>query len=924
MKLRISFFFIAICIGTFATAQGVRKAEITGTVYDDAGTTLTGGTVMLLHTRDSVLASFASTGADGAFTLKNVAGGEYVLKITYVGFSTYTTNVTVGDQSPVVLGSIHMSAASEVLAEVEVVAEHIPIQIKKDTIEYNADAFQTQPNAVVEDLLKRLPGVEVDADGTIRAQGETVQNIFVDGKEFFGTDPKMATKNLPARAVKKVKVYDRLSDMAEFSGIDDGERQRTINLELREEFKTGLFGTAEAGYGSDERHMIKANINRFTKKSQASVLALFNNINEQGFTFEESMNFSGGMRGFSGGRGGVRSGDVPMSQGVGNGLTGTLAGGLNYNFTAGKKLDVRSSYFYSGVENDLLQNTFRHGFLNNATYDTYEDRDQLTNNTSHRLNLRGDFKIDSTQNLELRSNAGFNFGELRSMQMQRTFSGENVLENQGSVTNIRDTDRFNVSGDLFYRKRLQRKGRSLTGNLSLNSRNEDGDIRLNAVNEYLTTGNTEVLDQLQTTLTDYMQWGGQFSFTEPLGNNQYLEVRYEYQDEDETSIRDASDIDGSGNQIPNPLLSTRFNRDLTLHRPGVTYRFNTPKTNLSIGAQYQDTDLTGLVNDGEALITKHVQSVLPSVRWRYEIATARVLRGEYRTSINVPSVSQLSPIIENNDPLKIYVGNPDLRAAYSHRGSLHFHSFSQFSFTSIFAMLSGTWTKNRVVNATTVNEQFVEVTTPVNIDNDYQLNGNASFGTPLKFIKSRIQLNANVSYNKSLIPINAVLNDLDRWSGTMGLQFQNQNIKHIEYAVGANWTKSTTTYSETPNRDQQFFTHHYFGNVTLTFLKNWTLNTAMDYRLFTGDQFAENQALPIWRASLSRFILEGKRGQIRLSVFDVLDENQGLSRNSSANYLEEIRANSIGRYAMLSFLYSIKGFGQQSGMQGGMRMMGVR
>jgi hypothetical protein len=874
-----------------------------------------------------VLTSFAASGPDGGFLLKNVAPGDYLLKISYIGFVTATRPMSVGDQGNVDLGVITLSSASEVLAEVEVTAEHIPIQMKKDTIEYNADAFQTQPNAVVEDLLKRLPGIEVGADGSIKAQGETVQNILVDGKEFFGTDPKLATKNLPARSVKKVKVYDRLSEMAEFSGIDDGEREKTINLELREDFKAGMFGTAQAGYGSDERYMLKANINKFTKKSQLSLLGLFNNINEQGFSFEESLNFSGGMRGMAGGgRGGMMQfggSDVPVGQGLGNGLTRTFAGGLNYNFKAGTKLDVRSSYFYNSINNDLLQNTFRHGFLNNATYDTYEDRIQDSRNNSHRLNVRAEYKIDSTQSLDLRTNAGLSDRRTDNAQIQRTFSGENVLENTGDLNSIQNSDRLNFSGNLYHRKRLARKGRTFTANLSLTMRDDDGDSRLMAINEYLTTGNTDVLDQLQTTVADNRQWGGQLSYTEPLALNQILELRYEYSNDDETSFRNAEDIDSLGNRIPNPELSTRFERGLIMHRPGATWRWIQGKSNLSVGVQFQDSDLSGVVNAGEFPVEKRFSNFLPNIQWRYELATSRSLRFQYRTSINVPSVSQLSPVLDNSDPLKIYIGNPDLRAAYAHRANLHFHSFSQFSFTSIFAMLSGTLTKDRVVNATSINDQFIETTTPVNIDNDYQLSGTASFGTPLRFVKSRIQLNTNVSYNRSLIPINTVLNDLDRWNYTLGLQLQNQTIKHIEYMAGANWTRSTTRYSETPNRDQRFFTHHYFGDITVNFLKTWSIGTSMDFRLFTGDQFAENQSLPIWKASISKFVMENKRGQIRLSFFDLLDENKGLSRNSSANYLEEIRANSIGRYGMLSFLYSIKGFGQSQNT-GMPRFMGPR
>ena len=250
------------------------------------------------------------------------------------------------------LGQIEMIPSAEVLSEVEVTADHVALEIRKDTISYNADAFQTQPNAAVEDLLKKLPGLEVDQEGNVKAQGEDVQNVLVDGKEFFGTDPKIATKNLPADAIDKVEVYDRKSEMAEFSGVDDGEREKTINLRLREDKKKGVFGNLEAGYGTDERYKAKASLNRFSKNSQLSFLGLANNVNEQGFSVNEFLNFSGGMsRMMQSGGGRIRLGgdnSVPISQGLSDGLAKTLAGGVNYNLEFADKFDLRSSYFYNG------------------------------------------------------------------------------------------------------------------------------------------------------------------------------------------------------------------------------------------------------------------------------------------------------------------------------------------------------------------------------------------------------------------------------------------------------------------------------------------------------------------------------------------------------------------------------------------------
>ncbi|HJW28657.1 MAG TPA: hypothetical protein VJ508_05325, partial [Saprospiraceae bacterium] len=332
---------------------------------------------------------FGSSDQLGSFTIKNVAKGEYLLNINFLAHTPFYQLITSGLAEESDLGRLHLQpASSTVLNPVEVKADHVPMEINKDTISYNADAFQTQPNANVEDLLKKMPGIEVGTDGSIKAQGEDVQKVLVDGKEFFGDDPKMATKNLPAKAVKKVKVYDKQSDMAEFTGVDDGTRMKTIDLQLKDEFKKGLFGNAQLGYGSDDRYNGKASINRFTKTNQLSFLGQLNNINDQGFSFSDRMNFSGGMRGMMGGGGGNRnvefrmtSSDVPFNDGSSNGLVKTGAGGLNFNFQKNKKFNVRSSYFYNGVGKDLDQTSFRQSLSDNP-YDTDETSTQTTKNHS--------------------------------------------------------------------------------------------------------------------------------------------------------------------------------------------------------------------------------------------------------------------------------------------------------------------------------------------------------------------------------------------------------------------------------------------------------------------------------------------------------------------------------------------------------------
>ena len=916
---------VLLVLGTSsAFGQAVSKADIRGVIVDENSAPLNAATIMLLQASDSVLTSFGTSNEQGVFELRKVKAGDYLLQVTYLGYNLLSQDVHVGDSEVIDMGSIALEPASEVLGEVEVTADHIPIRITKDTIEYNSDAFQTQPNQVVEDLLKKLPGVEVDKDGNVQAQGEDVQNVLVDGKEFFGSDPKMATKNLPADAVDKVQVYDRMSDMAEFSGIDDGERQKTINLKLKEDKKKGVFGTVEAGYGTDEHYNAKASINRFTKSSQLSFLGMGNNINEQGFSVNEYLNFAGGMSALASGGGRIRLGGrdqtVPISNGLSDGLARTLAGGVNYNVDIGKKFELRTNYFYNNIDNTISQDAYRQNFVG-ETYETNSTSESNTESQGHRVNLIAEYDLDSTQNIELRSSLSLSDGS--SMQIDSSISSLNQGEDRrnASLTDYAsESDRYNLTGELYYRKRFgEKRGRVLTANLGMNSTNTSSDGTLMSINEFFQTGRYDLIDQLQNQTGQFNEWHTRLSYTEPIGKNKWLEANYRYEKNDDDSDKDIYDVDpGSGLPVLNDTLSVAYTRDFSYHRAGFTFRWNTIKSSLSVGLQYQGSDLTGFVNSSENRIDKDFRNLLPSLSYRYEFASARSLRFEYNTRIDVPDVDQLSPIVDNSDPLRIYLGNPNLKAEYVHSARLGFHSFSQFSSTAIFGMLRATYTENQIINAKSIDTNLVEISIPRNIDGQLNLSAFGSFSRPVNFIKSRIRLDGRLSYTNSKIYINIAdgmgvdfqESSYDRWSETIGISFQSLNSDVYTYDVGGKWTFNNTFYELEGQTDQSFFTQNYYAEFGLTFLKNWNIRTEFDVNIYSGDGFSDTQTLPLWSASLSRYILKDKKGEIKLSCFDILNKNRGISRVSNSNYLEEVNSNSLGQYFMLSFIYSIKGFAQ--------------
>ncbi|MEO6039037.1 MAG: TonB-dependent receptor, partial [Saprospiraceae bacterium] len=406
-------FLLFPCCFLWTTAAAQTGSTLEGGVADSSGIALPTATVMLLQARDSVLAAFGTTDPDGRFSLQNVAPGDYLLQINYLGYQNHSQQLVVPEnKNRVNAGRILLQPASLVLPGVEIKAEQAPLVMRKDTLEYNAGVFKTQPGAVVEDLLKKLPGIQVQSDGTIKAQGETVQNVLVDGKEFFGQDPKVATKNLPADAVDKVQVYDKKSEQAEFTGIDDGREQKTINLQLKADKKQGYFGNASAGYGTQNRFEGKFNLNRFGGKTQFSALGMGNNTNQQGFSFDDYLNFMGGLSNLMSGSGGAggrvritvdpEAAGIPMGFGLENGFTDTWAGGLNINTELNAKTKLNASYFYSRLQNDMERSTSRTNLLGDQQFGSREEEDRLSRTAGHRLNLTLRHKPDSASNLTFR------------------------------------------------------------------------------------------------------------------------------------------------------------------------------------------------------------------------------------------------------------------------------------------------------------------------------------------------------------------------------------------------------------------------------------------------------------------------------------------------------------------------------------------
>lgn len=924
---RLLFFFLL----TSFIAQAQRYDLVGTLVAEENSQPLEAATVMLLSAKDSSLVNFGRSDEKGFFEMKGISNKDgYLLRITYVGYQTYDQQImaSVAD-NPYNVGTVRMQQVSLMLKEATVTAEHIPVQIKKDTIEFNAQAFKTQENDDVEALLKKLPGVEVGSDGNVSAQGQQVQRIFVDGKEFFGNDPKIALKNLPAKAIDKVQVFDKKSEQATFSGIDDGVREKTLNLTLKKDHKKGLFGTASAGYGTDERYEGRLSLNRFREEQQLSIVAMGNNTNKQGFSVQDYMSFTGMARNM--GRGGavriqINGGDSDLPLDFGNnntGFTTTWAGGLNFGNTFNKKkTEITGSYFYNQADRSVESDRLTQYFQSNGN--SIENKNALgTNlNTSHRLNVTVDHKIDSLNSLKLTTRLGYSESDKNSQSFSQTVRDNKQLQNESTSQSLSAGNGANLNSELIWRHRFNKKGRTLstTFTLGLNDSQRDGEQE--SVNRFFTDQGTLVDSIMQTNLQDNntFNYGANASYTEPLGKRKYLEFNYNFNQNNNDQNREVYDVN-NGERRFNTGLSNKFDNTTSYHRGGTNFKINKTDWSFNLGLQVQQTDLDGKLLLQDVSIQRSFTNLLPNIRFSKEFTSTKNLRLDYETSVNEPSIDQLSPVIDNSDPLNIYVGNPALKPEYAHRLSANYATFNPGTFRNFFTNLSFTYTQNNITDAQMVDDRFVRTYQPINVDKDYSFNGFANFGFPIKRPYLSMNLNTNTTWAQGYSFINNVENQTERLIASTGARLTFRYKELVELFLTANLTYNQTNYSLQTSLDQDFLNQTYGGEFTFNLPAGFTLGSSLNYQIYTStDGSGETEEIPIWNASLSKYVLN-KRGELKVAANDILDRNVGFSRSAQVNYYREERIYSLGQYFMMSFTYSLSPLGGRGPMGGGMRII---
>jgi len=916
-------FLLIVCLAFVSISVISQKnGSVKGIIYDTiAKQPVAAATITVLKKSDSSLVTFTMTNNAGAFSLSGISYGEYRLMITHVNYHNSNKYFSISDTAKNIdLGSIIINDKDKVLEEVVLQAEAPPVTLVGDTVQYNAGSFKTKPNAVVEDLLKKLPGVQVQKDGTVKAQGQTVNRVLVDGKEFFGTDPKVATKNLPADAVDKVQVYDRQSDIAQLTGFDDGQSEKTINLKLKKDKKKGLFGKVSAGGGSEGRYQGRFNINSFKGARQLSALGMGNNTNAEGFSFMDILSFTGALGQMKGGGGNINinmSANDPSAALLGGSNNGAIntswAGGLNYNNIIGKKMELNGNYFYSRYNPVTDSRISRQYILPDSAY-FYNQQARTSNlGITNRFNFTYDFVIDSMHSLKLTPNFSYQNSNDRSLSNYETLSGLLQRSNNGFSDNSTTNKGYNFNNTLLFRKKFNRKGRTLSVSLGNTMNESDGTGELESVNQFYNPQGslikTDSINQYNTTANEVKGYTAKVVYTEPVFKRSLLELSVSKNNSSYAADKITHDYNKNSGKydVLNPQLTNNFENTYGTATAGVRLRTQRKKYNYSVGATWQNANLEGTIKTGvkDSVISKSFHNLLPNARFQYNFTRFKNLQVNYQAATTQPSVSQLQPVPDVSDPLNIQEGNPDLKQEYSHRINAGYTGVNPFRGKNFFLFSSFSFTNNRIVNYDIIDSLGRKITQPVNVDGVYSLNNDVSASWPLKFIKANLNLSTGINFSKTIQFINTQQNDIKNIAIDPNVEITKSFKDKLDLSLSAGITFNRAKYSLQSSRNNNYSTQDYGVDIGWQLPKNFFLSSDFRYTITSQRSAGYNASVPLWNASISKLFLKYNRGEIKFSAYDLLNENKGISRNTSQNYIEDKVSRILNRFFLFSFTYSL-------------------
>lgn len=923
MKLYHSAILLLLFLcATQAKAQGVYviKGNITDTISD---TKLKNATITLMRAKDSVLVTFARSGDDGNFELKTTKEDSYILMVSFPSFADYVDVVKVS-KATTNLGTIPMVSKSHLLNEFVLKQQIAAIKIKGDTTEYMADSFKVRENATVEELLKKLPGIQVNKNGQVTAQGETVQKILVDGEEFFTDDPAVVTKSLQAKAVERVQVYDKKSDQSIFSGIDDGTREKTINLKLKDNMKKGFFGKVVAGGGTDGFFENQAMLNAFKNKRKIAVFGIVANTGKIGLGWEDGNKFGGGSGSVSVTDDGIvttysSSGDDGFDSWGGTyngrGLPTAWTGGAHYsNRWFDDKLRFNTNYRYAKQNIETINNNLTELNYDNNKLFTNTKNETFNSAERHKIDMTDEWKIDSTSEIKLTADAGYQHGITSSKEYTETDNGTGTKLNDNTNSKSGDAVTKRVNATLNWQKKFAKKGRTLvfTGTENYKESESNGyiDSKLNYYNfaNPAQIDSSRVNNQLKNNDEKNLQLMGKLSYTEPLTKKIFLEVNYTATVNNSSAKKlsyDKSFLHDAYDSL-NLVYSSNYDFNVFTNTGGSNLRFVLKNFNFSAGGAVSNTQFNQRDNLGNSRsYNRSFTNFFPSASISYRPeGKQKSISLYYKGYTQQPTIDQIQPLRQNTDLLNESIGNPSLKQEFNHNIHINYNSYKILSGTYSYGGGGITFVNDDISQSQTINPGGKRVYQYVNVDGNYNGYLYAGFGKDLKKWDMRVGFNINTGVNQTNSIVNGLKNKSNNNNISLGLDINYDKEKkfNISYNPSVSYNSNISSINTT-STNYWALQNQLDANVQLPL--KFEIGTDIDWYIrqkVVG--FDRNNDVFRWNAYVSKKFLKSDALELRASVFDILNQNIGFQRYGSGNTITEQNYNTIRRYGMLSLIWN--------------------
>lgn len=904
-------------ITIFAIGQ---HASLKGSVRDTSEKrNLSNTVVSLLRKNDSVLVSFTRTNPSGQFSLKNIKPGNYIIMVTrplYAGFVDFLT-FKKGENKD--MGMVILTPAGKLLEEV-IVRQNRSIVIKGDTIEYKADSFKVSAGANVQELLRKMPGLEVDRKGVITSHGKKVDKILVDGEEFFSDDPAVVTQNLRADAIDKVQSFDKKSDQSEFTGVDDGTRSKTLNLVLKEDKKKGFFGKISLAHGTRERSTNEAMLNLFKGKKKFSVFGIVSNTGKIGLDWDDREKFGGGLD-LGEGTMEVGPGIIMFSGGNdwefndwgdnywGEGVPRNIKTGAHFSNKWGKdRYHINGNYSFNQQKNNSQGGSLSKYILPDSAYYFSEDHHNISSQQRHLFSGFYDFKLDSFASIRVRLNGLMGFDN----REQHTQSGSDDVNqkpvNRNRRDNISDIEDKTGMASILYKQRFKKVGRtfSLNGSYKHGERNSTG--YLNSFTDYYDPGgliiDQDSIDQQKLSFARNTIAQGKVVYTEPLGKKVILELNYNYNQTINLSDRKSYDKDIAGKyEVLNPDFSSRYTLEYSLNSAGLKFQYNSKKFVANIGANGGESVFMHKDSQNVTVNNLKYRNISPTARFTFKFSTQRSLNINYGGYPQYPTIEQVQPLKENLDPLNITIGNPNLNEGYSHNISLSFNDFKALSGRSIWINTSYNLRQNAIVTSQVI-DSGKRTTQYVNADGVSNYWVNASYHFKWKKPNINISFRVGGSGSQAVSFVNNQKDNSDniRLNGGINFYKDKEDKYNISYGNNFSWHRNVSSIS---TASSEFWTQNHNFGLEIYIKKKWEIGTDVNIELREKvDAFDKNNNVTNWSAYIEKKIFKKNNGEIRLQAFDILDQRIGFDRTITSNYLTERTYEVLRQYFLLSFTWN--------------------